>query len=100
MWVTTAGTTTAERLDTITERHDITATAATPAAVTPTTATSGTVTPTAVTAESQPPATSDFEELLTIVLIQHALNTRPMEYHHDDTTWDRAAEQLDDPPPF
>jgi hypothetical protein len=33
------------------------------------------------------------------MLIRPALNTSPIEYHHDDT-WDRAAEQWNDPPPF
>jgi hypothetical protein len=34
------------------------------------------------------------------MLIRHALNTNPIEYQHDDTAWDRAAEQWNDPPPF
>jgi hypothetical protein len=34
------------------------------------------------------------------MLIRHALNRTPMEYHHDDTAWDRAAEKWNDPPPF
>jgi hypothetical protein len=34
------------------------------------------------------------------MLIRRALNTSPIEYHHDDTTWDHAAEQWNDPPPF
>jgi hypothetical protein len=62
LWVTTAGTAIAERLDTIT-----------------------------TTAETNSPATptSGVEEILSIILIRHALNTKPIEYQHDDTAWDR-----------
>ena len=73
MWVTTAGTAIAERLDTITATAEI----------------------------NRPPTQpSSVEETLKTMLIRRALNTSPIEYHHDDTTWDRAAEQWNDPPPF
>ena len=73
MWITTAGTAIAERLDTITATAEI---------------------------NRPPQPSSGVEESLKAMLIRHALNTRPIEYQHDDTTWDRAAEQWNDPPPF
>ena len=73
MWITTAGTAIAERLDTITATAEI----------------------------NRPPTPpSGIEELIRTFLIRRALNTKPIEYQHDDTAWDRAAEQWNDPPPF
>jgi hypothetical protein len=73
MWVTTAGTTIAERLETITATAEV----------------------------NRPPTPpSGVEDALSTILIRHALNTTPIEHQHDDTAWDRAAEQWNDPPPF
>ena len=73
MWVTTAGTAIAERLDTIT----------------------------AIAEVNRPPQpSSSLEELLKAMLIRRALNTNPIEYQHDDTAWDSATGQWNDPPPF
>ena len=73
MWVTTAGTANAERLDTITATAEV---------------------------NRPPQPRSGVEETLKTMLIRHALNTNPIEYQPDDTAWDRAAEQWNDPPPF
>ena len=73
MWITTAGTAIAERLDTITATAEVNRP--------PQPSSSRRRTP---QDDADPPRP------------EH----KPIEYQHDDTAWDRAAEQWNDPPPF
>jgi len=77
LWVSTAATAIAERLDTI----------ATP--------------PSTLVRhpDDKPTPTSHIDDLLATILIRHHLNTKTIEIdHHPDTAWETVDQ--DDPPPF
>ena len=77
LWVSTAGTAIAERLDNI--------------ASPPTTLVRH--------ADDEPAPTSHIEDLLAAILIRHHLNTKTIEIDYNpETAWETV--DLDDPPPF
>ena len=78
MWITTAGTAIAERLDAI----------ANPPSSQLRQANNG-----------KPARTSRVDDLLAAILVRHHLNTKTIEInYHPETIWESTAQ--DDPPPF